>query len=84
MVEDGADAGRPEGMPKMRREGGGVFSRGAGASRALVMVLEAAECRRRAEICLGRFILRHAVAATFSCLSFSACLPTRRLRIVRL
>ena len=34
----------------MRREGGRVFSREAGASGALVMVLEAAECRRRAKV----------------------------------
>ena len=60
MVEDGA--GGPGGMPigrgrseggvrlrpvsGMRGEGGGVFPRGAGASGALVMVLEAAGCGR--------------------------------------
>ena len=43
------------------------------------MVLEAAGCGRRARVCLGRFILRHAVAATSSSLSFSACLPIRRV-----
>ena len=58
----------------MRGEGGGVLPRGAGASGALLMVLEAAGCGRRARVCLARFILRHAVAATSSSLSFSACL----------
>ena len=58
-------------------EGGGVFPRGAGASGALVLVLEAAGCGRRTKVCLGRFILRHAVAATSSSLSFSACLPIK-------
>ena len=48
----------------MRGEGGGVLPRGAGASGALLMVLEAAGCGRRARVCLARFILRHAVAAT--------------------
>ena len=62
----------------MRGEGGGVVPRGAGASGALVMVLEAAGCGRRAKVCLARFILRHAVAATSSSLSFSACLAIRR------
>ena len=60
----------------VRGEAGGVFPGGAGASRALVMVQEAAECRRD-KVCLGRFILRHVVAATSSSLSFSACLPIR-------
>ena len=50
----------------MRGEGGGVFPRGAGASGATVMELEAAGCGRPAKVCLGRFILRHAVAATSS------------------
>ena len=62
----------------MRGEGGGVVPRGAGASGALVMVLEASGCGRRAKVCLARFILRHAVAATSSSLSLSASLAMRR------
>ena len=66
----------------MRGEGGGVVSRGAGASGALVMVLEASGCGRRAKVCLARFILRHAVAATSSSLSFSACLAMEGLELL--
>ena len=62
----------------IRGEGGGVFPRGAGASGALILALEAAGCGRRAKACLGRFILRHSVAAASSALSFSG------LRIVGL
>ena len=62
----------------MRGEGGGVLLRGAGASGALVIVLEAAGYGRRAKVCLARFILRHAVAATSSSFSSSACLAIRR------
>ena len=51
-------------VSSMRGEGGSVVPRGAGASGALVMVLEASGCGRRAMVCLARFILRHAVAAT--------------------
>ena len=57
----------------MRGEGGGVVPRGAGASGALVMVLEASGCGRRAKVCLW-----HAVAATSSSLSLSASLAMRR------
>ena len=76
--------GRSEGRVRLRSvssirgEGGRVFLREAGASRALILAVEAAECRRRAKTCLGRFILRHSVAATSSALSFSACLLRRR------
>ena len=62
----------------MRGEGGGVVPRGAGASGALVMVLETSGCGRRAKACLARLILRHAVAATSSSLSLSASLAMRR------
>ena len=65
-------------QPGMRGEGGGVVPRGAGASGALVMVLEASGRGRRAKVCLARFILRHAVAATSSSLSLSASLAMRR------
>ena len=90
----GAGTGRPEGMAnrvqaiwrrstttfgiQKRGEGGEVFPRGAGASGALILALEAARCGRRAKTCLGRFILRHSVVAASSALSFSACLPQRR------
>jgi len=37
----------------MRGEGGGVVPRGAEASGALVMVLEASGCGRRAKVCFG-------------------------------
>ena len=85
--EDGSVDGRPGCMPigrrsgggvrlrpvsSMRGEGRGVVPRGAGASGALVMVLEASGCGRRAKVCWARFILRHAVAATSSSLSLSA------------
>ena len=63
----------------MRGEGGGVLPRGAGASGALVIVLEASGCGRRANgWCLGRFILRHSVAAASNSLSSSACRAWRR------
>ena len=39
----------------IRGEGGGVSPRGAGASGALILALEAAGCGRRAKACLGRF-----------------------------
>ena len=39
---------------------------------------EASGCGRRAKVCLARFILRHAVAATSSSLSLSASLAMRR------
>ena len=83
----------PEGMPMgrgrsgggvrlrpvfgIRGEGGGVLLMGAEASRALVLVLEAVGCGRRAKIYLARFILRHAVAAVSSIFSSSACLAIR-------
>ena len=62
----------------MRGEGGGVWPRGAGTSGALVLVLDAAGCGRRAKVCLARFILRHSVAAASSSLSSSACRALRR------
>ena len=62
----------------MRGEGGGVVPKGAETSEALVMVLEASGCGRRAKVCSARFILRHAVAATSSSLSLSASLAMRR------
>ena len=49
----------------------------SGASGALVLVLEAVGCGRRAKVCLARFILRHAVAAVSSIFSSSACLAIR-------
>ena len=64
----GAGTGGPEGMPigrgrsgggvrlrsvsGIRGEGGGVFPRGAGASRALILALEAARCGRSAKACI--------------------------------
>ena len=70
--EDGSVDGGPGCMPmgrgrsgggvrlrpvsRMRGEGG-VVPRGAGASGALVMVLEASGCGRRAKVCLAHFIL---------------------------
>ena len=63
----------------MRGEGGGVVPRGAGASGALVIVLEASGCARRARVCLGRFILQHSVAATSSSLSSSAFRASRKI-----
>ena len=62
----------------MRGEGGGVLPRGAGTSGALVVVLEAAGCGRRAKVCLARFILRYSVAAASSSFSSSACRALRR------
>ena len=94
VEEDGSVSGGPGCMPigrgrsgggvrlrpvsGMRGEGGGVLPRGAGASGALVVELEAAGCGRRAKVCLARFILRHSVAATSSSLSSSACRALRR------
>ena len=90
--EDGTLCGGPEGMligrgrseggvrlrpvSGIRGEGGGVLLMGTVASGAPV-VLEAVGCGRRAEICLARFILRHAVAAVSSIFSSSACLAIR-------
>ena len=62
----------------IRGEGGGVVPKGAGASGALVSVLEASGCARRARVCLGRFILRHSEAAASSSLSSSAFRALRR------
>ena len=69
VEEDGSVSGGPGCMPigrgrsgggvrlrpvsGMRGEGGGVVPRGAGASGALVMVLDAAGCGRRAKVCLA-------------------------------
>ena len=94
VEEDGSDSGGPGCIPigrgrsgggvrlrpvsGMRGEGGGVVPRGAGASGALVIVLEAAGCGRRAKVCLGRFILQHSVAAASSSLSSSAFRALRR------
>ena len=94
VEEDGSVSGGPGCMPigrgrsgggvrlrpvsGMRGEGGGVLPRGAGASGALVVVLEAAGCGRRAKVCLARFIRRHSVAAASSSLSSSACRALRR------
>ena len=91
--EDGTLCGEPEGMSIGRRrfgggvrlrpvsgirgEGGGVSLMGAVASGAPVLVLEAVECRRRAKVCLARFILRHVVAAVSSIFSSSVCLAIR-------
>ena len=69
---------RPRPVSGMRGEGGDVVPRGAGASGALVVVLEAAGCGRRAKVCLARFIRRHSVAAASSSLSSSACRALRR------
>ena len=93
VEEDGSVSGGPGCMPigcgrsgggvrlppvsGMRGEGG-VLLRGAGTSGALVVVLEAAGCGRRAKVCLARFILRHSVAAASSSLSSSACRALRR------
>ena len=56
VVEDGAGAG---GARRHANRTWAVWRRStAGASGALVMVLEAAGCGRRAKVCLGRFILR--------------------------
>ena len=73
----GRSGGGVRSVSGFRGEGGGVFPRGAGSG-ALILALEAAGCGRRAKACLGRFILRHSVAAASSALSFSACLPRRR------
>ena len=75
----GSRRGQSRPVSGIRGEVGGVAPKGAGANGALVIVLEAPGCGRRANgSCLGRFILRHAVAAESSSLSFSASRAVRR------
>ena len=68
---------RPRPVSGIRGEGGRVLLMEVVASGAPVLVLEAVVCRRRAKICLARFILWHAVAAVSSIFSSSACLAIR-------
>ena len=70
--------GAPPGINPSSRQQKKV-PRGAGASGALVIRLEASGCERRANgSCLGRFILQHSVAAASSSLSSSAFRALRR------